>query len=65
VLLFSCNGRGRRFFGEPDHDAKAVDTVMAPPAVAGFFAAGEIGPVGDGNYLHGYTASLVELRPSR
>lgn len=64
VLLFSCNGRGRRFFGEPDHDAGAVETALAPPAVAGFFAAGEIGPVGDGNYLHGYTASLVELRPS-
>jgi small ligand-binding sensory domain FIST len=64
VLLFSCNGRGRRFFGEPDHDARAVEAALAPPAVAGFFAAGEIGPVGDGNYLHGYTASLVELRPS-
>jgi small ligand-binding sensory domain FIST len=64
VLLFTCNGRGRRFFGEPDHDATAVEEALHPPAIAGFFAAGEIGPLGDGNYLHGYTASLVELRPS-
>jgi small ligand-binding sensory domain FIST len=27
--------------------------------VAGFFAAGEIGPVGGRNYLHGFTASIV------
>jgi small ligand-binding sensory domain FIST len=27
--------------------------------VAGFFAQGEIGPVGGRNFLHGYTASVV------
>jgi small ligand-binding sensory domain FIST len=27
--------------------------------VAGFFAGGEIGPVGGKNYLHGYTASMA------
>ena len=31
----------------------------APPAVAGFFAAGEIGPVGGRNHLHGFTASVL------
>lgn len=64
VLLFSCNGRGRRFFGKPDHDASLVSETLGGPALAGFFAAGEIGPVGSGNYLHGYTASMVELRPA-
>ncbi len=61
VLLFSCNGRGRRFFGEPDHDAGVVSELLDPPAVAGFFAAGEFGPVGGSNFVHGYTASLVVL----
>ena len=27
--------------------------------VSGFFAQGEIGPVGGNNYLHGYTASVA------
>jgi small ligand-binding sensory domain FIST len=27
--------------------------------IAGFFAGGEIGPVGGKNFLHGYTASMV------
>jgi small ligand-binding sensory domain FIST len=27
--------------------------------VAGFFAAGELGPVGGKNFLHGFTASLA------
>ena len=61
VLVFSCNARGRSFFGSPHHDAALVDEIWHPEAIAGFFAAGEIGPVGTGNFIHGYTASLVEL----
>ncbi|MGH8874108.1 MAG: FIST signal transduction protein [Acidimicrobiia bacterium] len=61
VLLFTCNGRGRRFFGVPDHDAGLVSERLRPEALAGFFAAGEIGPVAGVPFLHGYTASLVEL----
>ncbi|MDX1690489.1 MAG: FIST N-terminal domain-containing protein [Acidimicrobiia bacterium] len=63
VLIFSCNGRGSRFFGRPDHDAAVVDEVLDPAAAAGFFAAGELGPVGGANHLHGFTASILELRP--
>ncbi len=65
VLLFTCNGRGARFFGRPDHDAALVDELLEPAGVAGFFAAGELGPVGSGNFVHGYTASLVELLPAQ
>ena len=38
-----------------------VGTVANAPNIplAGFFAAGEIGPVGNKNFLHGFTASLV------
>ena len=59
ALLFTCNGRGIRFFGEPDHDAAVVDQLLGPLPVAGAFCAGEIGPVGGQTFLHGFTASLA------
>jgi small ligand-binding sensory domain FIST len=59
VLLFSCNGRGEGMFGCPDHDAEAVDQVLEGAPAAGFFAAGEIGPVGGEYFLHGFTATLA------
>jgi small ligand-binding sensory domain FIST len=58
-LLFSCNGRGTRMFAGPDHDAKAVQQEAGPLALAGFFAAGELGPIGGKNFIHGFTASAV------
>jgi small ligand-binding sensory domain FIST len=58
-LLFSCNGRGTRLFGQPDHDAKAVRHALGDIPLAGFFAQGELGPVGGQNFIHGFTASLV------
>jgi small ligand-binding sensory domain FIST len=59
ALLFTCNGRGRRLFGEPDHDAEAVTEALRSDAVAGMFCAGEIGPVDDRSFVHGFTASIV------
>jgi small ligand-binding sensory domain FIST len=59
ALLFSCNGRGSRFFGVPDHDAAMVQDATGSVPTAGFFAQGELGPVGGRNFLHGYTASLA------
>jgi small ligand-binding sensory domain FIST len=59
ALVFSCNGRGRAMFGEPDHDAGVVDRELAGAPAAGFFAAGEIGPVGSRSYLHGFTATVA------
>ena len=57
ALLFTCNGRGAHMFDVPDHDATAVlDALHAP--VGGFFCAGEIGPVGGRNFLHGFTATM-------
>jgi small ligand-binding sensory domain FIST len=61
ALLFSCNGRGRRLFDEPHHDAAAVARNCKSP-VAGLFCAGEIGPVGHRNFLHGHTASIGLFR---
>jgi small ligand-binding sensory domain FIST len=59
ALLFTCNGRGTRLFGVPDHDAEVVNEALDGAPLAGFFAAGELGPVGGRNFLHGFTASLA------
>jgi small ligand-binding sensory domain FIST len=59
VLLFACNGRGRQFFGEADHDAGLVAAATGQAPMAGFFAQGELGPVGGRNFLHAYTASMA------
>ncbi len=57
--LCSCNGRGRNLFGAPNHDAQMIQQHLGPLGLAGFFCNGEIGPVGERNFLHGYTASLA------
>jgi len=59
ALLFTCNGRGAGMFGVQDHDASALDYAFAGAPAAGFFCAGEIGPVGDRNFLHGFTATMA------
>jgi small ligand-binding sensory domain FIST len=59
ALVFTCNGRGRGLFGTPDHDAEALERELAGAPAAGFFAAGEIGPVGGASFLHGFTATVA------
>ncbi len=59
ALLFSCNGRGTRLFNQPHHDAGAVRAEAGPIPLAGFFAQGELGPVGGQNFIHGFTASIA------
>ncbi len=55
----TCNGRGQRLFGHPNHDAGLAQEKLGPMELTGFFCNGEIGPVGEKNFLHGYTASLA------
>lgn len=59
ALLFTCNGRGKRLFGTPHHDARAVRHHAGAIPVAGFFAMGELGPIGQRNFIHGFTASIA------
>ena len=59
ALVFTCNGRGQHLFGTPDHDAGVVDLLLGPLPTSGAFCAGEIGPVGGRNFLHGFTASIA------
>ena len=64
-LLFTCNGRGTRLFPEPHHDAHVIREYLGDIPLAGFFAAGEIGPIGGKNFMHGFTASLVLFEPDQ
>ena len=59
ALLFTCNGRGSRLFPVFDHDASLVSQRFGGLPLAGFNCAGEIGPVGGKNFLHGFTASVA------
>ncbi len=59
ALVFTCNGRGRRLFGAPDHDAALVAEMLGRVPAAGAFCAGEIGPIGGKSFLHGFTASIA------
>jgi small ligand-binding sensory domain FIST len=59
ALVFSCNGRGTRLFAEPHHDARTVRAKTGAIPLAGFFAMGELGPVGGQNFVHGFTASVA------
>ncbi len=61
-LLFSCNGRGTRMFEAPCNDILAARAAMPATPIAGFFAAGEFGPVGRHNFIHGHTASFALFR---
>lgn len=59
ALVFTCNGRGVALFGDPDHDARLVSDHLGGGPAAGMFCAGEIGPVGDRTFVHGFTASVL------
>jgi small ligand-binding sensory domain FIST len=61
ALLFTCNGRGSRLFSVPNHDASLVSKMLGGLPLAGFNCAGEIGPIGGKNFLHGFTASVALL----
>ena len=64
ALVFTCNGRGTRLFAAPHHDARCIQDCLGPLPTAGFFAQGEIGPVGLQNCLHGFTASIAVFEPA-
>jgi small ligand-binding sensory domain FIST len=59
ALLFTCNGRGTRLFAEPHHDARVLRAETGAIPLAGFFAQGELGPIGGRNFIHGFTASVA------
>ena len=58
ALVFSCNGRGAHLYGKPNHDSEMIAAATGDIPSAGFFCNGEIGPIGNSNFLHGFTASV-------
>jgi small ligand-binding sensory domain FIST len=66
ALVFTCTGRGTAMFGNANHDADILDDLLRStgprrPAISGMFAAGELGPVGNRNAIHTFTASVILL----
>ena len=59
ALLFSCLGRGSKFFGGPNHDASRLSTAIGGKPSVGFFCNGEIAPVAGRNAVHGHTAAAA------
>lgn len=59
AFVVTCNGRGRSMFTTSAHDSSLLVRKFATDAVGGFFAAGEIGPIGGANHLHGFTAAVL------
>ena len=64
ALLFSCLGRGEHLYGQPNHDSDMFKTKIGNIPLGGFFCNGEIGPVGQTTFLHGYTSSFGIFRPA-
>ena len=63
ALLFSCLGRGQDLYGKPNHDSDMFRDKLGDIPLGGFFCNGEIGPVGNATFLHGYTSSFGIFRP--
>lgn len=59
ALVFSCTGRGENMFHMKNHDIGIIQNHLGKVAAAGFFSAGEIGPVGGKNLLHGFASSIA------
>jgi small ligand-binding sensory domain FIST len=57
--LFCCNGRGKNLFGRASHDSQLVQAHFSQLGIAGFFCNGELGPIGETNFVHGFTAALA------
>lgn len=66
ALVFSCNGRGTHLYDRPNGDISTIQKILGGDVpAAGFFCAGEIGPIGMKNFLHGHTVSMLLFRPKR
>jgi small ligand-binding sensory domain FIST len=61
ALMCSCNGRGEGLFGKPHHDPLTLSHMLGDFPLAGFFCNGEIGPVGNRAFVHGYTCAMALL----
>lgn len=64
-LLFSCLGRGEHLYKKSNHDSDEFRSRFPATPLGGFFANGEIGPVGQTSYIHGYTSCFAMFSPNQ
>lgn len=64
ALMFACMGRGEGLYQEANFDSQLFNRYLAAVPLSGFFCGGEIGPIGDNTFLHGYTSVFGICRPS-
>ena len=62
ALMFACVGRGERLYDEPNFDSHLFSRYFPDVPLSGFFCSGEIGPVGNSTFLHGFTSVFGILR---
>jgi len=62
-LLFSCLGRGSNLYGRANHDSELFTQYVGDVPLSGFFCNGEIGPVQESTYIHGYTSVFALFSP--
>lgn len=65
ALMFSCMGRGASFYQQPDFDSHLFSEYLNEVPLSGFFCGGEIGPIGDTTFLHGYTSVFAICRSTK
>jgi small ligand-binding sensory domain FIST len=58
ALMFSCLGRGEGLYGQSNFDSELFLRYLDNIEIGGFFCNGEIGPVGDTTFVHGYTSAF-------
>ena len=58
ALMFACMGRGQGLYEQPNFDSDLFSRYFPNVPLSGFFCNGEIGPVGNTTFLHGYTSVL-------
>ncbi|YAI81216.1 MAG: FIST signal transduction protein [cyanobacterium endosymbiont of Rhopalodia sterrenbergii] len=62
ALMFSCLGRGKALYNQPNFDSGLFSHYLPQLSLGGFFCNGEIGPVGGQTFLHGYTSVFALFR---
>lgn len=65
ALMFTCLGRGEGLYDKPNFDSHLFQEFLGEIPLSGFFCGGEIGPVGDTTFLHGYTSVFSICRPAQ
>ena len=65
ALLFSCHGRGIGLYGQADHDCNAFRRLVADLPIGGVFCNGEIGPIQNATFLHGYASAFAVIQEKK